>query len=209
MGLIRKDDKTAAKGEQRFRDRSKEDLLNQLGDPQASERRWAARDLGEYADAMPVLCDCLEMETDTTVRAAILTSLLKQRSPQIALRLSTLLRSEDAALRSAVLDVLADMPEQFVPVVDPLLHDEDPDLRILAVTVVSRLAHPKVPALLLDVAECDAHPNVVAAALEGLGECGTTKMIERVQAIAARFPGNAYLSFTVSAAAGLMGHRLC
>jgi HEAT repeat protein len=209
MGLVRKKEKTAAKGELRFRDRSKEDLLDQLRDPQAGERRWAARDLGEYADAMPALCDCLETEPDTTVRAAILTSLLKQRSPEIASRLCSLLRSEDAALHAMVLDVLANMPDQLVLVVDPLLHDDDPDLRILAVTVVSRLAHPTVPALLLDVAERDAHPNVVAAALEGLGECGTTEMIGRVKAVAARFPGNAYLSFTVSAVAGLMGHRLC
>jgi len=209
MGLVRKKEKTAAKGELRFRDRSKEDLLDQLRDPQASERRWAARDLGEYADTMPVLCDCLATESDEAVRAAILTSLLKQRSPEIALRLSTLLRSEDAALRSAVVDVLTDMPDQFFQIVDPLLRHEDVDVRILAVTVVSRLPHPAVPALLLDVAERDAHLNVVAAALEGLGECGTTEMIGRVQAIAARFPGNAYLSFTVSAAAGLIGHRSC
>jgi hypothetical protein len=205
MGLVRKESKTNAKSERRFRDRSKEDLLEQLRDPQAGERRWAARDLAEYPDTMPALCDCLATETDQAVRAAILTTLLKQRSPEIALRLGTLLCSEDAALRSAVADVLTEMPEQMVLVVDPLLSHDDSDIRLLAVTVVSRLAHPTVPAWLLTVAERDVHPNVVAAALEGLAECGTAEMIARVKAVAARFPGNAYLSFTVSATVELIG----
>ena len=207
MGLIRKQSKASPQGERRFRDRSKEDLLEQLRDPQAGERRWAARDLAEYPDTMPILCDCLENEPDEAVRTAILTALLKHRSPEIALRLANLLSNENAALRSAVVDVLSEMPEQLVPVADSLLVQQDSDVRVLAVTVVSRLAHPMVPAWLLKVAESDAHPNVVAASLEGLGECGTSEMIARIQAVAVRFPGNAYLSFTVSATVGLIGQR--
>jgi len=207
MGLVKRTSKTGEKREMRFRDRSKEDLLAQLGDAQAVERRWAARDLAEYADTMPVLCDCLAIEKDEAVRAAILTTLLKQRSPEIALRLSGILGSEDAALRSAVMDVLADMPDQLESLVEPLLRQEDADLRIMVVTVVARLAHPTVPTWLLNVARQDAHPNVVAAALEGLGECGTVEMIASVRAVATRFPGNAYLAFTTEAAAGLIGQR--
>ena len=207
MGLVKRTSKPGEKRELRFRDRSKEDLLAQLGDAQAVERRWAARDLAEYPDTMPILCDCLEMEKDEAVRAAILTTLLKQRSPEIALRLSGILGSEDAALRSAVMDVLAEMPDQLDSLVGPLLRQEDADLRIMVVTVVARLAHPTVPAWLLNVAQQDAHPNVVAAALEGLGECGTAEMIASIRAIATRFPGNSYLAFTAEAAAGLIGQR--
>jgi len=207
MGLIRRKSNTGERRELRFRDRSKEDLLAQLGDAQAVERRWAARDLAEYADTTPILCDRLETEEDEAVRAAILTTLLKQRSPEIALRLSGILGSEDAALRSAVMDVLADMPEQLDSLVGPLLRQEDADLRIMVVTVVARLAHPTVPAWLLNVAQQDAHPNVVAAALEGLGECGTVEMIASIRAVTTRFPGNSYLAFTADAAAGLIGQR--
>jgi hypothetical protein len=141
------------------------------------------------------------------VRAAILTTLLKQRSPEIALRLSGILGSEDAALRSAVMDVLADMPDQLDSLVEPLLRQGDADLRIMVVTVVARLAHPMVPDWLLNVAQQDAHPNVVAAALEGLGECGTVEMIASIRAVATRFPGNSYLAFTAEAAAGLIEQR--
>jgi len=207
MGLVKRTSKTGEKRELRFRDRSKEDLLAQLGDAQAVERRWAVRDLAEYADTMPMLCDCLETEKDEAVRAAILTTLLKQRSPEIARRLSGILSSEDAALRSAVMDVLADMPEQLDSLVEPLLRQEDPDLRIMVVTVVARLALPTVSDWLLNVAQQDAHPNVVAAALEGLGECGTVEMIANVRAVATRFPGNPYLAFSADAAAGRIGQR--
>jgi len=207
MGLTKGKSKTTERRELRFRDRSKEDLLLQLGDAQATERRWAARDLAEYPDAMPVLCDCLETEKDQAVRAAILTTLLKQRSPEIAARLSGMLASEDAALRSAVMDVLAEMPEQLDALVDPLLRQEDADLRIMVVTVVSRLAHSTVPDWLLKVAQSDAHPNVVAAALEGLGECGTMEMIATIRAVSTRFPGNSYLAFTTDAVAELIGQR--
>lgn len=208
MGLIKGKGQSGERRELRFRDRSKEELLEQLGDAQAQERRWAARDLAEYADTMPVLCDCLETERDEAVRAAILTTLLRQRSPEIAERLSGLLSSEDAALRSAVMDILTEMPEQLDPLVDPLLHQDDPDLRIMVVTVVSRLAHPRVPVWLLNVVQHDAHPNVVAAALEGLGECGTMEMIALIRAVTTRFPGNSYLAFAADAAVRLIGQRL-
>jgi HEAT repeat protein len=208
MGLIKGKEKSGERRELRFRDRSKEELLEQLGDAQAQERRWAARDLAEYADAIPVLCDCLETERDEAVRAAILTTLLRQRSPEIAERLSGLLSSEDAALRSAVMDILTEMPEQLDSLVDPLLHQEDPDLRIMVVTVVSRLAHPRVPVWLLNVVQRDAHPNVVAAALEGLGECGTMEMIALIRVVTTRFPGNSYLAFVADTAVGLIGRRL-
>jgi HEAT repeat protein len=207
MGLKKGKSKPDEQRELRCRDRSKEDLLLQLGDEQAAERRWAARDLAEYPDTMPVLCDCLDTERDEAVREAILTTLLKQRSPEIAARLSGLLASEDAALRSAVMDVLAEMPEQLDALVDPLLRQEDADLRIMVVTVVSRLAHPSVPVWLLNVAQHDAHPNVVAAALEGLGECGTMEMISVIRSVGTRFAGNSYLAFTADAAAELIGQR--
>jgi|WetSurMetagenome_2_1015567.scaffolds.fasta_scaffold386542_2 hypothetical protein len=207
MGLVKRKSQTGEKRELRFRDRSKEDLLAQLGDAKAIERRWAARDLAEYADAMPALCACLETEGDEAVRAAILTTLLKQRSPEVALRLTGMLGNEDAALRSAVMDVLADMPDQLDALVEPLLRQEDADLRIMVVTVVARLAHPTVPAWLLKVAQQDAHANVVAAALEGLGECGTADMIAGIRAVADRFPGTPYLAFTAETAAGLVGRR--
>lgn len=207
MGLIKGKERSGERRELRGRDRSKDELLEQLGDAQALERRWAARDLAEYADAIPVLCECLETERDEAVRAAILTTLLKQRSPEVAARLSGLLSSEDAALRSAVMDILTEMPEQLESLVDPLLRQEDPDLRIMVVTVVSRLANPRVPDWLLNVVQRDAHPNVVAAALEGLGECGTMEMIALIQKVTTRFPGNSYLAFAADAAVGLIGRR--
>lgn len=207
MGLIKGKERSGERRELRGRDRSKDELLEQLGDAQALERRWAARDLAEYADAIPVLCDCLETERDEAVRAAILTTLLKQRSPEVAARLSGLLSNEDAALRSAVMDILTEMPEQLESLVDPLLRQEDPDLRIMVVTVVSRLANPRVPDWLLNVVQRDAHPNVVAAALEGLGECGTMEMIALIQTVTTRFPGNSYLAFAADAAVGLIGRR--
>jgi HEAT repeat protein len=207
MGLVRRRSGSRDTSERRFRDRSKDDLLEQIRSPEPNERRWAARDLAEYAETMPMLCDCLEREPDESVRVAILTALLKQRSPEIAQRLSGLLSSEDAGLRSAVGEVLSEMPDQLSLMLETLLRHQDSDVRILAVTAVARLAHPMVPDCLLNVAERDVHPNVVAAALEGLGECGTPEMITRVEAVAARFPGNAYLSFVVSATAGLMGRH--
>jgi len=207
MGLTKSKNRPAEARELRYRDRSKEDLLAQLGDGQANERRWAARDLVDFPDTMSTLCDCLETERDEAVRAAILTTLLKQRSPEIASRLSGLLGNEDAALRSAVMDVLAEMPDQLEVIVDPWLRREDADVRIMMVTVFSRLAHATVPSWLLKVAQQDAHPNVVAAALEGLGECGTMEMISGIQEVTTRFPGNAYWAFIVEAVAGRIGQR--
>jgi HEAT repeat protein len=113
-----------------------------------------------------------------------------------------LLRCEDAWLRNAVLEALGQLPAQVGEVMEELLRDEDSDVRILALNMLTTLPHPKVPAWLFRMACEDEHPNVVAGALEGLCERGTVDMLPGLARLEQRFRGVPFLAFTVGVAMG-------
>jgi hypothetical protein len=57
------------------------------------------------------------------------------------------------------MDVLAEMPDQLDSLVEPLLRQEDADLRIMVVTVVARLAHPYGAGLVVECCEAGRSPE--------------------------------------------------
>ena len=180
-------------------------LATALAAPEAGERRRAARDLGAFPEAGPLLCAHLEREPAASVRAVILTTLIRIKSPAVAEGLLPLLRSEDSVLRNAAIEVLQEMPAEVEPHVTGLLADPDSDVRILAVNMLSLLPHPKAPDWLAEVVAREAHVNVCAAAVDGLAEIGNENAIVPLQALAARFPEVPFIRFAAAAAIRRIG----
>ncbi|KNY24204.1 HEAT repeat domain-containing protein [Methylobacterium sp. ARG-1] len=176
-----------------------------LAAPGASERRRAARELGAFPEAGPLLCAHLAREPAASVRAVILTTLIRLKSPAVVEGLLPLLRSEDSALRNAAIEALQEMPMEVEPHVADLLADPDSDVRILAVNMLSLLPHPKAPDWLAEVVAREAHINVCAAAVDGLAEIGNERAIAPLQALAARFPEVPFIRFAAGAAIRRIG----
>jgi hypothetical protein len=80
-------------------------------------------------------------------------------------------------------------------VVEELLRDESSDVRLLSLGVVSMLPLPQVPGWLFRAATEDEHPNVVAAALEGLIECATAEMAPELERLKHRFRAVPFVVF--------------
>jgi len=175
-------------------------LLAALAASDASERRAAARALADHPAAAAALCDQLEAERAPSVRAMILTSLIRMASPAVAGRLAALLRSEDAALRNGAIEALREMPEAIGPHVDALLADPDDDVRLFAVNILSEVSHVQAPDWLVGVIRHEPHPNVCAAAVDGLAEIGTLAAIPDLEALRDRFPGDAFMAFAINTA---------
>lgn len=180
-------------------------LLAGLQAAEPSQRRQAARGLAAHPQSVPDLCARLGAEPAASVRSVILTSLIARPSGAAVEGLLPYLRSEDVALRNAVIEALQRMPEALEPHIRALLEDNDSDVRIFAVNVLAALAHAQAPRWLEAVLRTDTHVNVCAAAVEGLAEMGDLASLQALEDLPARFPGEPFIAFAVQAALARIG----
>ncbi len=202
MGLVQTSATQSDKSSRHLRKytRDLQGLLRQLEDGQAKARRWAARDLAAHPEAAQPLCRQLSVEPDASTREAILASLLTIGTSEVVDGLVRLLRSDDAALRNGAIDVLRQLPEAVAPHMETLLSDSDPDVRIFALDILQGLTHPKVTEWLAAVLTGEEHPNVVATAVDRAAEIGTPEMAAMLEKVAARFPTEPFIRFSVDTA---------
>jgi HEAT repeat protein len=201
MPLVRRGDPDIAT---KVADRGYDVLVAELWDADSRIRRAAVRDLGALPASAPdpamALCDRLDVETSPSVRAVIMTRLILLGTPEVAARLTDHLHSDDAQLRNGAIEALQEMPQSVVPLLEPLLADEDSDVRIFAVNILAALQHDEAPERLARVIRTDLHVNVCVAALDGLVEVGDSEMISDIEGLGARFPDNAFMRFAVDTA---------
>ena len=167
-------------------------------------RRAAVRLATRQGEA-ELLAHRLEYESDTGLRETILTSLVRIGGVKAARPLIQMLSTEDALLRSAVIETLQSMGEAVVPEIELLLDDENPDLRIYAVNIIHSMRSPRAPDIALGVIATDPHVNVCAAAVDILAEVGRPEMADELRAVANRFPDQPFLAFAVRAAIKRIG----
>ncbi len=171
-----------------------------------SDERWAAaRSAAELPDGAGVLGRAFSGEKDLRVREAILTGLVRLRSPESVLALLPHLRSDDANLRTGSLDALRTMPEVVAPHLPALLADRDADVRLLACELARSLASAEAARLLCDVLEMESEGNVAAAAVEVIAEIGSPDDLPVLARCADRFRGDPFLSFAIKIASERIG----
>jgi HEAT repeat protein len=195
MALKKSTMTTAAAADIRHYARDLPGLLDQLQDPQASVRRWAARDLALHPEAAVALCRRLEAELDNPTREAIAVALIAIGGGTVVTELLPLLRSDDPALRNFVIDILKELPTEVAPQMEALLAAPDTDARIFTVNVLETLRHPKVEEWLIAVVVADPHVNVVGAALNVLCEIGTEAALPALASVVQRFAGEDFIAF--------------
>lgn len=195
MAIVKQKSSQVIDTDERKRARDWPGLVAELEVDQPSARRWAARDLAEYPESSAPLVDRLKRETDFSVREAILTSLTKLGDQQAVAGLVDCLRSDDAALRNEVIEAMKQLPDEVAPIMNGLLNDADPDIRIFAVNILESLRHPHVENWLVEVIESDPHVNVCATAVDLLGEVGSALSQHALQQLKLRFPDEPYIGF--------------
>ena len=175
-------------------------LLERLAAGDVDERRRAARALSRDPDAAPALAARLEGELEPGVRDALFGSLVDIGGTLAAGLVAQLLRSADAGLRGGAVEALKRLGEDGVAVLDTLLDDRDPDVRILVVEVTrawpGALAVPRLRRVIGD----DSHVNVCGAAVDVATEVGTRELLPALAALRARFADEPFLVFAVDVA---------
>ncbi|WP_028535502.1 HEAT repeat domain-containing protein [Paludibacterium yongneupense] len=181
------------------------DLVAELSYPNPAARRWAARDLAAYPEASLALMACLKEESHPSVREALLTSLTLIGDEVAVAGLVDCLRSEQVGLRNEAVEVMKELPEKVAPIMENLLADENPDVRIFAVNILESLRHPLVERWLIDVIEREPHVNVCGTAVDLLCEVGTPAAREALTRLEARFPDEPYIQFAAELALKRLG----
>jgi len=190
---------------QREKERGFDELSTDLNSQDISVRRWAARDLGNLDNATNVLLAALDKEKEHVVFDAILDALETIGTDEVVIGLIPMLRSEEAAHRNGVIEVLQSMPDMVALHIIELLNDTDSDVRIFAIDILQVLAHPDTPKWLLSVLKDETHINVVATAVDRLAEVGTLDMLDDIKGLKERYPEEAYLHFAVDTAVSRIG----
>ena len=199
MVFIKKQTSEPVYKDERKRERNCASLLEQLSDPNPTARRWAARDLVNFQEVAALVAR-LKLEPEVSVREVILTTLTRLGDPAAVAGLVDCLRSEDAALRNEAIEAMSQLPDEVAPIMQELLADLDPDIRIFAVNILESLCHPEVEAWLIDVVETDPHVNVCATAVNLLCEVGTEAAVEPLARLRTRFTKEPYIHFAIDVA---------
>ncbi len=150
---------------------------------------------------MPYLGAALEGEANENVREAIFTSLARIASEESFTALLPYLRTDDAKSRTAALDALKLMPGIARAHFPDLLHDPDPDIRLLACDLAHTVPEAGTAELLASLAQTDPLANICAAAIDVLAEIGTAAQLPAIALSAARFPSEPFLAFSAWIAA--------
>ncbi|MCM2475037.1 HEAT repeat domain-containing protein [Rhizobium sp. CG5] len=174
------------------------DLMLMLESDERDIRRSAIGALSRHPEAALALCQQLEVETDEAISEMIALSLTRMGGSMVVDGLLPMLRSDNATLRNTAIDILKELPTEVAPHMEALLDDPDPDVRILVINVLEALRHPKVEDWLIAVISVDGHVNVVATALDLLGEVGTVAAISALASVNRRFPDEPFIAFAVT-----------
>jgi HEAT repeat protein len=146
------------------------------------------------------LAAALRKEDDSRVREAIFTALARIGTRESVDELVSVLRSDDASLRTGALDALrivARAKREFVP---GLLRDADPDVRILSCELIRGLAAGEATAMLCELLEVEQEGNVCAAAVDVLAEVGNANALATLAECAKRFADTPFLVFAIKIA---------
>ena len=200
MPFIKKKDSAAVDQEDRKNTRECSALIASLADSSATTRRWAARDLVNCPNSAVILVDHLKREPELSVREVILSTLTQLGDAAAVAGLVDCLRSEDAALRNEAVEAMKQLPDEVAPMMQGLLTDPDPDVRIFTVNILESLCHPDVEAWLIEVISTDPHINVCATAVDLLSEVGTQAALDPLALLKSRFLADPYIQFAANLA---------
>lgn len=168
-------------------------------------RRLAAVRAAARAGDVDLLLTTLRTTQDTGLREAVLTGLTRLGGQASIRGIIHHLRSEDVALRNAIIETLQSMGSAVIDDVAPLINDPDADVRIFALNILQGLNTPQVVALATTVLARDPEINVCAAAVEVLAEAPHAESRPALEAALDRFPDQAYYAFAVRMALRRIG----
>lgn len=167
----------------------------QLADAAPDQRRRAAQALAGVAEALEPLAARLPVEPDAAVRDALFDALARIESAAAAEALIPLLASETADLRLGAVAALRRLSRFVAPRIEALLTDPDPDVRLMALDILSALPAPAPVSGLGLVLARETDVNVIVTALDRAAIFGAPDLVPAITAIRARHGDQDFVAF--------------
>lgn len=204
MGLVKRSAKASPEqGAEAAQERplSAADLERLLRSPEAAERRRGAQKAAQTPGGAALLVAAVGPERDASVLESLSFALSEVMDDGVADALLEHLRSDNAAGRNMVIDLLAERPELLLDRLPRLMRDREVDFRILLVQVAIGMRSKEALDRLCEALPEETDDNVCASILEALAENGEgATALAAAEAAAERFADHPFLSFVADLA---------
>lgn len=164
----------------------------------AQALRREAQALGQTPGAEAELGLRLRTEQDPFVREALAGALVRQGSLAAAEVLVAQLRAEDAALRNLALAALVAMPGPAAALLEGMLGDPDPGMRLFGVLLAGDLPLGGIEMTLFARLQEETDANVCATLIEVLQGLGQSLPVQLLTATAQRFRSDGLVQFLLA-----------
>ncbi|MDD3269147.1 MAG: HEAT repeat domain-containing protein [Syntrophomonadaceae bacterium] len=147
-----------------------DDLINELKSEDERDRAFAVEDIvyEGVPGCIDLLVEQLKIEKSHYVREVIVRNLKTLPGTELVEKIIPLLRSDDAFIRNAIIDIISEQEEEAVSLLRPLLKDADKDIRKFALDILFLLNNPYSASLIAEALD-DSDINMVITAVEYLG----------------------------------------
>lgn len=160
-----------------------QELVRRLNSENEKERAYAAEDIGYEcpSEGIKPLVERLQVEPSRFVREVIVNTLKTIEGPELVENIIPLLRSDDAFIRNAGIEILSRQDTAITPL-KSLLHDPDKDVRKFALDAIFQLNDPASAPAIAEALD-DPNVNVVITAVEYLGYLEANAYISKINEI--------------------------
>lgn len=165
------------------------DYISDLNSENEKKRAFAAEDIAYdgLIEGIVPLVDRLQIETSRFVKEAIVNSLKAMNGLDLVNNVIPLLRSDDAFIRNASIDILSAQGGNVIEPIRKLLSDPDKDVRKFAIDVVMQLKSGYSANMIAEALD-DVDMNIVITAVEYLGRMESYAYAHRVNALLQNTP---------------------
>jgi len=145
-------------------------FINDLKSEDERDRAFAVEDIvyEGIPNCIELLVEQFKIEKSQYVREVIVRNLKTLPGTELVEKIIPLLRSDDAFIRNAVIDIIAEQDEEAISLLRPLLKDADKDVRKFALDILFLLKSPFSAAMIAEALD-DSDLNMVITAVEYLG----------------------------------------
>lgn len=158
-------------------------LLEELQAEDEKTRAFAAEDIAYdgLSEAIPALVNQMVVEKSRFVREVIVNSVKMMEHPQVISSVLPLLRSDDAFIRNAAIDILSARGDEALAAIEKILDDKDKDLRKFALDVLFQLGTEGAELIARGLDDFDINNQITA--VEYLGQLEYKEKTSRINSL--------------------------
>lgn len=160
------------------------EIIQGLQSEDERDRAFAVEDIvfEGVSGGLDLLIEHIQQEKSIFVREVIVNNISQIQDPALVQKLLPLLRSDDAFIRNAIIDIVSTRRDEVAAYLEPLMEDADKDVRKFALDILYQLKTEEVAPYMVCFLN-DSDINIIITAVEYLGNLGTTEQTPAINSV--------------------------